>query len=214
MAELYGGLATSAFRVNPTALSAAGPPLPRWRPRFSNMPQVKYVPVKSSETIRYGDFLKITANSSDDEVERALDPAGTDATATLTGDGGGIPRYVSLQTITSAASMTHKDVIPVYDITELEFMFRLYHSTASSAEPADVKVIDYPRIHVGSTAISTVFYEWGIYEIGTGSDNYFPIVDVANQDSTNGGVAIVEIATEAAQGDDFAPVWVVFGGLS
>jgi hypothetical protein len=213
MAELYGGMATSAFRVAPTALSAAGPPLPRWRYR-DGKPQVHYVPVKSSETIRYGDFLKITANSSDDEVERALDPAGTDATATLTGDGGGIPRYVSLQTITSAASMTHKDVIAVYDITDLEFLFRLYHVTAATAGPDNVKVIDQPRIRVTSTAISAKFYEWGIYEIGTASDNYFPIVDVASQDDTNGGVAITEIPTESGATENFAPVYVVFGGLS
>ena len=206
-------MATSAFRVNPTALSAAGPPLPRWRPRFSYRPQVKYVPMKSSETILKYDFLKITANSSDDEVERALDPQGS-AGATVTGDSGGIPRYFALESVTSGSGNDHKDVIAVFDITECEFLFRLNATAAADAEPQDVKVIDYPRIHVGSTAISTVFYEWGIFEIGTGSDNYFPIVDVANQDATNGGVAIVEIPTEVGIGDDLAPVWVVFGGLS
>lgn len=207
-------MAGSAFTKNPTALTAAGVKFPPFRYRDGMEPRIKYVPIKASEVIRKYDFLKVTQVSNQDKVERALDPAGTDATATLTGDGGGIPRYIALETKTGESSVDSKDVIAVYDVQDLEFLFRLYHSTASSSEPQDVRVTLQPKIPVGSTAIATDFYEWGIYEIGTGSDNYFPIVDVANQDATNGGVRIVEIPAEADIDEDFAPVWVTFGGLS
>lgn len=212
MAELYGGMAVDWFDTSPTAVRNPG--WPRMRAKAGRIPQIQYVPVKASETIRKYDFLKITAASSSDQVERALDPAGTDATATLTGDGGGIPRYIAMETQTTDASVDAKDVIAVYDVMDFEFLFALYHATASSAEPQDIKIALQPTIPVGSTAISTVFYEWGIYEIGTGSNNYFPIVDVANQDSTNGGVAIVQIPAGVSIATDFAPVWVAFGGLS
>ena len=205
-------MAVDWFDTSPSAVRNPG--WPCFRAKAGRTPQVYHVPVKASETIRKYDFLKITASSSSDQVERALDPAGTDATATLTGDGGGIPRYMALETQTTDSSIDAKDVIAVYDVMDLEFLFALYHTTASSAEPQDIKIALQPTIPVGSTAISTVFYEWGIYEIGTCSNNYFPIVDVANQDATNGGVAIIGIPAGVSIATDFAPVWVAFGGLA
>lgn len=209
---LKGGLATSAFITNPSALTSAGK-LFRYRPKPGRgTPQVSYVAVKSSETILRDDFLKITQASNSDQVERALDPTGT-AGATLAGDSGGIPHFIALHDHTSGASQTENDMIAVYSVYDLQFLMRIYHSTAASSEIEEVRINLRPQIPVGGTALATDFYGWGIFEIGTGSDNYFPIIDATNQDGTNGSLALVE-AAEFGVADDFGAYWCEFTGLA
>ena len=209
-------MATSAFTVNPTALSSAGPRLPAYRSRNGYPPPVKYVCMKDSEVYRVGDILKVTVDTAttpfQDQVERAVDPAGTDATATMQGTTGTPPRYYCLSTETAPATADQKDVIAVFDLRDIEVLFRLYNSTAASAEPQDFSINAQPEIPVGSAALGTLFHRFGIYEIGTGSDNYFPIIGAA--DATDGFVSITEIMTESGVGDDFGLAYGVFGGLA
>ena len=199
--------------MNPTSLATAQN-IWRIRPKggtWDNVP-VHYVPVKSSETIKKYDLLKITQGSNSDQVERALDPAGTAATVTLAGDSGGIPHYLALHDKTSGASQTEQDKIAVYSLYDLEMLVRIYHSTASSAEIEEMRINLRPNIPVGATALATDFYGWGIYEYST--TEYYPILDATNQDGTNGSMAIVEAATEFDVADDFGGVWVAFTGLA
>ena len=101
---------------------------------------------------------------------RTLAPGGS-AGATLTGDSGVITRYIAAYDHTATASVDENSVIGVYDVTDFQFLFRLYHSTASSAQIQDIRINVRPQAPVGSTALSTDFYEWGWWEIGTGPDN-------------------------------------------
>lgn len=204
-------MATSAFPLNPTSLATANN-IFRYKPKGGD-PKVHYVPVKSSETIKRNDFLKITQGSNSDQVERALDPAGTAATVTLAGDSGGIPQFIALHDFTSGASQTENDKIACYSVYDLLFLMRIYHSTASSAEIEEIRINVRPNnFPVGGTALATDFYGWGIYEYSTTA--YYPILDATNQDSTNGSLAIVEAATEFDVADDFGGVWVAFTGLA
>lgn len=209
---LKGGLITSAFPVSPTDLDTANNTF-RMRLKPGREPKMEYVPMIANAVVLKDDFLKVTQASNSDAVERTLAPAGS-AGATLTGDSGGITRYIAAYDLTATASVDENSVIGVYDVTDFQFLFRLYHATASSAQIQDIRINVRPQIPVGSTAIATDFYEWGWWEIGTGSDNYQPIVDVANQDSTNGGVAIVAAANESDIADNFGLVWVEFSGLA
>lgn len=191
----YGGLAVHPFPVAPASLDDAGSYF-RWRKKPGYTPTVEFKPVKASEVIRLNDFLKVTSG----QVERALDPDG-DAGANSSG-GATTPTMIALAgNITTDASVDGLDTIPVLQTTLLQFLFRMYHATAATSGPDNV-TLALPGV------TSSVYYEWGYWEIGTGSDNYQPYIDVANQDDTNGEFKVVEWLTGTQATENFALGWV------
>jgi len=199
---LYGGLATSEWPVSPTTLATAKNAF-RWRPKPGRKPQLEDIPVKASETILKGDFLNRTAVTAG--FERALNPAGTASTATLTGDvtDATAPLYVAAHAFTSSSSVDDQSRIKAYRVDDLQFLFRLYAATASDAQIQD--------INIGSWRYeASTLYEWGIYEVDATSANYFPIVDVASQDDDDGVVRIIEPYLGSGVTDNFGLVWVEF----
>lgn len=193
--EPYGNLAVHPFKVAPSTLSSAGH-TQRWRPKPGATPIVELVPVKASEVIRTGDFLKVTSA----QVERAVDPAGTDATFTASG-GATQPVFIALcGNITADSSVTIADRIPVVRLSDVQVLMRMYHATAATSGPDNV-TLGLPLVTSG------VYYEYGIYEIGTGSDNYQYCIDVANQDNTNGEFKVTEWLEGQGATDNFALGW-------
>jgi hypothetical protein len=49
-----------------------------------------------------------------------------------------------------------------------------------------------------------------IYEVDANSNNYYPVVDVANQDNDHGFIRIAEPFTESGVADDFGIAWCEF----
>lgn len=203
MAVPYGGLMTSPYPTAPATVFAAGN-IYRWRPiQGFDLRQVTYRQAKASETIRRGDILCVTS----EQVERALNPAGTATTATLSGNGGSIPRFVAAYNA-STGSASDKSVIACWDISKLELLFRLYHATAATAVSTGLTYATDPGVTTG------VYYEWGIAEIDATSTNYFPVLDLANQDDTNGSFKAVELWQESTVTDLFPGVWVQASGVA
>lgn len=193
--EPYGGMAVHPFPVAPTSLDAAGPVF-RFRPKPGRNPIVEYKPVKASEVFRTYDLAKVTSG----QLERALDPDG-DAGINLSG-GATTPRYLVLcGNITSDSSVTILDRIPVIDLRDIQILMRMYHATAATSGPDNV------TLAVDPLATTGVYYEYGTWEIGTGSDNYQLVIDVANQDDTNGEFKVVEWLEGQGATDNFALGW-------
>lgn len=210
---LYGGQATSAFVANPASLDAAKN-IFRVRANPSGPePRLQYKEIKASETVRRWDPLQIEQVSNSDKLLRVLAPGAT-AGAVLAGDGLNPARYVSAINVTAPATVTKANVIPVWDIFSLQFLVRLYHSTAGSSEAQDVRTVFKPQIPVGATALNTDHYGFGWWVIGTNADNYFMIADMTNQDATNGSLALVEAANEFDVADDFGAYWAQWVGLA
>lgn len=199
---LYGGLAVSAFPVEPSSLATAMNAT-RWRPKPGRTPRVSWIPVKASETIRKYDILNRTAVTAG--FERILNPAGTATTATLTGDitDATAPLYMALANVTSSSSIDGNSKIAAYSLDDIQVLARLYSSTATNAEIRDINIASWR--YEAST-----LYEFGIYEVDATSQNYFLIVDVANQDDDDGAVRIMEAATESDVADNYGLVWIEF----
>ncbi|KKK49769.1 hypothetical protein LCGC14_3131720, partial [marine sediment metagenome] len=133
----------------------------------------------SVEDNRVKGRLRITRALKDDvgdftafaSVEPIIDPTGS-AGATLSGDASVLPKYIALQTVTAGSSVTLDDTIACVDINDVELLMRLYHTTAGSSEQQDAEFLQP--------------YEWGIYEPDASSAGYYPVIDIANQDGTNG----------------------------
>lgn len=192
--EPYGGMAVHPFVVAPSTLATGGH-VQRWRPKPGATPVIEYVPVKASEVFRTGDLLKVTSA----QVERALDPAGT---AGFTGSGGATkPVFLALcGNITADGSVTIADRIPVVRLSDIQILMRMYHATAATSGPDNV-TLGLPLVTSG------VYYEYGVWEIGTGSDNYEWVIDVANQDDTNGEFKVVQWLEGQGATDNFALGW-------
>ena len=193
--EPYGGMAVSPFTIAPASLAVAGH-TQRWRPKPGRTPVVEYKPVKASEIFRWGDLLKVTSA----QLERVIDPVGTNATATASG-GATLPKYLALcANFTSDSSVTIADRIPVVALADIQILMRMYHATAATSGPDNVTL-------AMNGVTSGVYYEYVMYEIGTGSDNYQYAIDVANQDDTNGEFKVVEWLEGQGATDNFALGW-------
>lgn len=151
--------------------------------------------MKASEVFRTFDLCKVTSG----QIERALDPDG-DAGINLSG-GATTPTYMYVGgNITSDSSVTIADVAPVIATADIQILMRMYHATAATSGPDNVTL--------ALAGVTTgVYYEWGYWEIGTGSDNYQLCIDVANQDDTNGEFKVVEWLTGQGATDNFALGW-------
>ena len=159
--------------------------------------------MKASETVLKYDVLNRTAVSAG--YERMIDPAGTASTATVTGDitDATAPLFMAMAKNTSTASIDAQSRLKVLSLDDIQCLFRLYATALSDAEIADV---NFSAWRYEPTSL----YEFGIYEPDTSSKHYFLIVDVANQDNTNGTIAIREPYLGSGVGDDGGLVWGQF----
>ncbi len=198
----YGGLAKSAFPTAPSSLLTSNK-IVRYRKKPGRSPTIEWVPVKASETILNGDILNRTAVTAG--FERAINPAGTADTATLSGDitDATAPLYMAMHDNTSGASVDDLSKIAVLRLDDIQILVRLYHATAATSGGDD--------INVGSWRYEpTTLYEFGIYEYDDGSANYQLILDVNNQDDDDGVLRVMELATEYGISTNFGMAWVEF----
>lgn len=212
MAELavpYGNQAVTAWPDGPASLDEAkniygATGIRSYRGhKLSDM--LLYRPVTASAVTRTGDILTVTSN----KVLRtaASTPSGSGG-VTLAGNGGTIPRYVSGDgNYTAPSSVTNANVLAVYDINETELLFRIYHATRATAVPSGLTF-------AGGGETTGVYYEYGNWAIGTNSDNYFPVLDLANQDDTNGSFYPVRLGEGFGISSIYAPVWVRASGVA
>lgn len=197
--EPYGGMAVHPFPVAPSSLDTAKNQF-RWRPKPGRDPKVEYVPMKASEVFRTFDLCKVTSA----QLERALDPDG-DAGINLSG-GATLPAYLYIGgNITSDSSVTIADLAPVIRTEDIQILMRMYHATAATSGPDNVTL--------ALAGVTTgVYYEYAMWEFGTGSDNYFYCIDVTNQDDTNGEFKVVEWYAGQGATDNFALGWCEWTG--
>lgn len=207
---LYNGQAGTAWPDSPASLDDAkniykGTGIRAVNGAYSLSDLLVYRPATASAVARTGDIMTETSN----KVLRtaASTPAGTGG-VTLSGNGGAIPRYVyGGGNQTAAGSVTTANVFAVYPITELELLFRIYHATRATAVASGL-TFSGAAVDTGS------FYEYGIWEIGSGSDNYFPVLDLANQDATNGSFYPVALGEGFGVSSIYGGVWVRASGVA
>lgn len=163
-----------------------------------------YRPATASAIVRTGDILTSTSNAL---LRTAASTPSASGGVTLSGDGGTIPRYVyGGGNQTAAGSVTVANVFAVYPITELELLFRIYHATRATAVASGLTF--------SQAGASTGYYEYGNWAIGTGSNNYWPVLDLANQDNTNGSFYPVALGEGFGVSSIYGGVWVRASGVA
>lgn len=212
MAELakpYGGMAVTAWPDNPTSLDTAQNYYSSQGLRavraHALSELLQYRPVTASAITRTGDILTVTSNKV---LRTAASTPSASGGVTVSGNGGTIPRYVSGDgNYTAPASVTTANVLACYDITEIELAMRIYHATRASAVASGLTF-------AGGGETTGVYYEYGNWAIGTNSDNYFPVLDLANQDDTNGSFYPVALADGFGVSSIYGVVWVRASGVA
>ena len=127
----------------------------------------------------------------------------------LSGDGGTIPRYVwSHGNFTAPSSVDEENVGRCLDITNIELLFRIYHATRTSAVGSALAFATDPSLTTNHR------YEYGIAEQGTTSTSYFPILDLANQDDSNGSFRPVIMGAGFPLASIYGAVWVRASGVA
>ena len=210
LAKPYGGQGASAWPESPSAITecknlyAAGGIRSITR-AHSLADLLEYKPVTASAVYRTGDIL----SESSSRVLRttASTPVGSQ-TVTLSGNDGTIPYYVwAGGNFTAPGTVTTANVGACYDITLVELAFRIYHATRASAVASGLNF-------AVRGSVTTTYYEYGISEQGTTSDNYWPVLDLANQDATNGSFAPWSLHEDFGPSSIYGAVWVRSTGVS
>ncbi len=204
LAKPYGGQAQTAWPESPATIQkcknlygTAG--LRPINGAHSLADVTSYRAVTADAVLRSGDICTVTSN----KVLRtaAGTPAGSEGVV-LSGDGGTIPRYVwSHGDFTAPSSVTAADVGRCIDITFVEMLMRIYHATRASAVGSGL------TFAANMSNTSGVYYEYGIAEQGTTSKSYFPVLDLANQDDTNGSFKPVTMGEGFAIASIYGAVW-------
>lgn len=164
-----------------------------------------YRPVTASAVMRTGDVLTVTSN----KVLRtaASTPSGSGG-VTLSGNGGTIPRYFYAgENLTAPSSVTTANQVMVYDVADVDAAFRIYHATRATAVASGLTF-------AGGGETTGVYYEYGNWAIGTNSDNYFMVLDLANQDDTNGSFYVIQLADGFGVSSIYGIVWVHASGVA
>ena len=172
----------------------------RWRFKDGAGSQdVRYMPMTASKTVRAGDVVMYTTGSTG-AVERYITPSATDgnvkfgaASKTLAG--------IALAPKTTGASVTSRDNLAVVPKDKVQILCRL----VSNDTVADDAAAAGGATSRQSGRTLDDKYEIGLFSIGTGQDNYFPVIG----DKTDGrdDVKIVEFANEGDVSDDYGIVW-------
>lgn len=156
--------------------------------------KVNSVPVAASQTIKRGDFLKLSSGAA---AQAITAPA---ATATLSTDGGSVVILgVALSDITTGASVTDADRVQVAIADDdLQVALRLYSSTATNAEVQDA-------VLGGATV-----YELERYAPAVSTAVNWYVVDIASGTTTQTAAQLIYAARNPESGvdDDYGIVWV------
>ena len=157
--------------------------------------KVQQTPVAASQTIKRGDFLKLSSGLAAQAI------TAPSATATLSTDGGTVTIFgVALNDITTTASVTDADRLQVAIADDdLQVALRLYSSTASNAEVQDA-------VLGGATV-----YELERYAPAVSTAVPFYVVDIASGTTTQTAAQLIyaaRCAESADVADDFGLVWV------
>lgn len=207
---LYNSQAVPAWPDNPASLDDAkniyaGGGIRPVNGGHSLMDLLVYRPATASAVARTGDIMTETSNKV---LRTAASTPSASGGVTLSGDGGTIPRYVYAGgNQTAPSSVTTANTFAVYPVTEVELLMRIYHATRASAVASGLTFS-------GAAANTNSFYEYGNWAIGTGSDNYWPVLDLANQDATNGSFYPVSLGEGFGVSSIYGGVWVRASGVA
>ena len=210
LAKPYGGQAAPAWPENPASITECKDMYHSVGLRASDRAHsladlLEYKPVTASAVFRTGDIL--TESSSAVLRTTASTPVGSE-TVTLSGNGGQIPYFVwAGGNFTAPGSVTTANVGAVYNISNLDLLFRIYHATRASAVASGLTF-------AVRSGVTTAYYEYGISEQGTTSTNYWPVLDLANQDATNGSFYPFELADGFGVSSIYGGVWVRASGVA
>lgn len=151
-------------------------------------------PLAASQTIKKGDFLKVSGT----QCAQAI--TAPSATATLSTDGGSVAILgVALADVTTGATVTDADRMQVAIADDdLLVALRLYHATASSSEVQDATI--------GGATV----YELERYAPAVSTAVPFYVVDIASGTTTQTAAQLIYAArcAESDVADDFGLVWV------
>ena len=167
---------------------------------------MEYRPVTASAVLRTQDICAFTSSA-------VLRTAGYTPSAsggvTLSGNGGAIPRYVyGGENQTAPSSVTVDNTVPVYDISNVMLAGRIYSATRALAVATGLTF-------GGPAALPTTsFYEYGNWAVGTNSDNYQLVLDLDNQDATNGSFMPVEMFGGFGRSSIYGVVWMYATGVA
>ena len=207
---LYNGQAATAHPESPASLDDAKNIYRDGGIRAINRAHslsdlLEYRPATASAVVRTGDILTVTSNKL---LRTAASTPSASGGVTVSGNGGTIPRYVYAGgNQTAAASVTTANVFACYDITAVELLMRIYHATRATAVASGLTF-------AGGGETTGVYYEYGNWAIGTGSDNYWPVLDLANQDDTNGSFYVTALGEGFGVSSIYGGVWTRASGVA
>lgn len=210
LAKPYGGQAATAWPESPASINECKNLYRSGGIRSINRAHsladlLEYKKVTADAVFRTGDIL--TESSSAVLRTTASTPVGSE-TVTLSGNGGEIPYFVwAGGNFTAPSSVTQANVGAVYDINLVELAMRIYHATRASAIASSLNFAVRP-------SVTTTYYEYGIAEQGTDSKNYFPVLDLANQDGTNGSFAPWSLHEDFGVSSIYGMVWCRATGVA
>ena len=172
----------------------------RWRFKDGAGSQdVRYMPMTANKTVKGGDVVMYTTGATG-AVERYITPSATSGNVKFAASGKTIAG-IAIAPKTTGSTVTARDSLAVIPKEKVQILCRLVSNDTVADDAAGA---GGSTSRQSSRAIDDK-YEVGLYSIGTGQNNYFPVIG----DKTDGrdDVKIVEFLNEGGPDDDYGLVW-------